>query len=213
MANQAPAQVDEAGGAVTREQSPIYSTAGLIRELRQTEIISSLTQYFRDPGASPDAPEEEIETLAIRHRFAIVLSQDCDLLWDFEARQKDQQGELNGVLIFELEPALEYRTKRKIGRDLWKPITQNKSDRYHFLEAVPKELDLLGRGLPQLLVDFKRCFTLPAEEVYRQFSLGGNPAERRCHLETPYREHLQNRMAYFLQRVVLPLDHRHSAEE
>jgi hypothetical protein len=48
----------------------------MAREIRQAEIITDLAQYTYDPE------EGAVETL---HKFAIVLSQDCDLLWDYEA--------------------------------------------------------------------------------------------------------------------------------
>jgi hypothetical protein len=108
------------------------------------------------------------------------------------------------VLIFEAEPWDSVRAKIR-GGDLWKPVGQNKSDRYHFLQAVPSELDLAGEGLPALVVDFKRFFTLPATEIERQIANG--EARRRCRLLSPYREHLQSRIAFYLQRVGLPEPH------
>ncbi len=99
-----------------------------------------------------------------------------------------------------------------IGRDIFKRIRQNKDDRYHFLEAIPPELDRQRQGLPQLIVDFRKYFTLPSDEIFRQCSFSKNPAMRRCRLEMPYREHLQSRAAFYLQRVMLPLDHNYVAE-
>src|SRR5262249_16344710 len=137
------------------------------------------------------------------------LSQDCDLLWDYEAVAKAEPTELNGVLIYELEPAEKAREKIR-GKDIWKRMRQNKDERYHFLEAVPPALDLCGEGLPDMMLDFKRCFSLPAKEIYRQMSQADG-AKRRCRLEMPYREHLQSRAAFYLQRVTLLLPHQASA--
>lgn len=139
------------------------------------------------------------------HYFAIILSQGCDLLWDYEAAAKGESAELNGVLVYELEPAEKARAKIK-GKDIWKRIRQNKDERYHFLEAAPAALDLCREGLPDLMLDFKRCFSLPAKEIYRQ-TAQPNAAKRRCRLEMPYREHLQG----YLQRVTLLLPHQPSA--
>jgi hypothetical protein len=187
--------------AISREQSPIYTILDMAREIRQAEIITDLAQYTYDPE------EGAVETL---HKFAIVLSQDCDLLWDYEAAAKSEPAELNGVLVYELETAEDARTKIN-GRDIWKRMRQNKDERYHFLELVPATLDLLGQGLPDMMIDFKRCFTLPAKEIYRQTKIDGG-ARRRCRLEMPYREHLQARAAFYLQRVTLLLSHRPSAD-
>jgi hypothetical protein len=59
-----------------------------------------------------------------------------------------------------------------------------------------------------MILDFKRCFTLPAHDIYRQINpSAGGSARRRSRLEMPYREHLQSRAAFYLQRVTLPLPH------
>jgi hypothetical protein len=185
------------GLEITRDQSPIYTCLELTRELRQAEIVANLSQYTYDPvDGAAETP----------HAFAIILSQDCDLLWDFDAIAKGQPAELNGVLIYELEPAQNAREKIK-GSDIWKRMRQNKDERYHFLEGVPAELDLCGEGLPEMMIDFKRCFSLPAKEIYRQIRLQDG-AKRRCRLQMPYREHLQSRAAFYLQRVTLLLPHR-----
>jgi hypothetical protein len=174
----------------------VYTTLELSRELRQSEIITNLSQYTYDP-----VHEEGLQTV---HPFAIILTQDCDLLWDFEARASKQSGELNGVLIFELESAPVSRTKIT-GSDIWKRIRQNRDDRYHILEAVPPHLDLVAEGLPAPVIDFKKYFTLPADEIYRQCGLSEGGARRRCRLEMPYREHLQHRASYYFRRVMLPV--------
>lgn len=165
-------------------------------ELRQSEIITDLVQFTYDPAAG-----EAIET---RHPYAIVLSQDCDLLRDYEARPKGRPRVLNGALLFELEPVETARPKLA-GSDIFKRIKRHGEDRYHLLEAVPTNLDLLGQGLPQLIIDFRRCYTMPPDEIYRQCALAGaGGSKRRCRLEMPYREHLQSRLAFYLQRVALP---------
>jgi hypothetical protein len=130
-----------------------------------------------------------------------VLAQDCDLLRDYEASQAGKISPLNGVLIYELEPSVEAK-KHLLGVS-WQPVTQNINERFHFLAAVPAACDALNLGLPDLLLDFRRYFTLPPKEIYRQCSPDGG-ALRRCRLQTPYREHLQNRAAFYFQRIALP---------
>lgn len=185
----------------TRDQAPIYTTGEVGRELRQCEIISDVVQYVYRPA--------EGAADAIRHPLVIVMSQDCDLLWDYESQsQPDKHPNLNGILLYELHPAAEYRG-RVPGSDVWRRVLQNKDDRYHFLEAVPPAKDLLGQGFPEMVIDFKRYFTAPPDEIYRQCALtDASGARRRCRLEMPYREHLQSRAAFYLQRVMLPLGHK-----
>lgn len=175
---------------------PAYTTADLDGELRQSEIITNLVQYtFHAPTG------EAIET---PHAYAIVLSQDCDLLRDHEAKTAGTSRDLNGVLLYELEPEDDIRPKLA-GRDIHRRILRHGEERYHRLEAVPPELDLLQQGLRALIIDFRRCYTLPADEIYRQCAMGAEDgASRRCRLEMPYREHLQSRAAFYLQRVALP---------
>jgi hypothetical protein len=182
----------------TRSESPIYTTAGLGAELRQSEILSNLFQYTVDPVAGSAS--------YVIHDYAIILTQDCDLLWDYEARQTDKDPLLNGVLVFEAETVDQFRPKVPPGRDIWKRIIDNRDERYHFLESIPESQDLLGAGIAALAVDFKRFFTVAAVEIERQFGVAAG-AKRRCRLEMPYREHLQARAAYYFQRVMLPLPH------
>ena len=58
-----------------------FTMAELANELRQGEIISGLAQYFYDPKNS------EVERIV--HPFSVILSQDCDLLRDFESRKAE----------------------------------------------------------------------------------------------------------------------------
>src|SRR5690606_6152742 len=78
----------------------IYETVDLSRELRQGEIISRLVQFIQGPDAAHPMP----------HQYAVVVSQDCDLLQDFEQRARGERGTLNGVLLLEAQPASLART-------------------------------------------------------------------------------------------------------
>jgi len=177
----------------------IYTIEEISNELRQGEILTGVVQYIYDPT------KEGFDI--IERPYVVILTQDCDLLWDFEARTKGEDRDLIGVLLYEAEPARNVRTTIG-GRDIWKRIIQNKDERYHLLEEVPSQFDAHNEGLPALVIDFKRYFTLEPDEVYRQ-CLTGNGAKRRCRVETPYREHLQTRAASYLQRVTLPEPHKY----
>lgn len=173
----------------------IYSADELSAELRQCEILSNVRQWLYDGGQ---------EVSAIIHKFCVIVTQDCDLLWDYESRQASKtDNHLSGVLLFEAE---NYETKRfslGAGTEPKNVARQNKNERWQFLPTVPAECDCSGTGIPELLIDFKRFFTLPPQELYRQCQMA-NGAVRRTRLLVPYREHLQARAAFFMQRVSLP---------
>jgi hypothetical protein len=174
------------------------------QELRQSEIITNLSQFTYAPVSGV--------ALETRHAYAIVMSQDCDLLRDYKAQAGGGRRVLNGVLLYELQRELEIRDTPGINARVWRQIRQNREERFHVLPPVPQDFDLLGEGLPELVIDFRRCFTLPPDEIYRQCTLDGpSGAKRRCRLATPYREHLQCRAAFYFQRVALPDDAQNEA--
>jgi hypothetical protein len=125
---------------------PEYAISNTEGELRQSEIITALVQFTYYP-----ADDEAAET---RHPYSIVLSQDCDLLRDYEARRDGDPPVLNGVLLFELE-SIDNIRPRLAGGDILRRIKRHSEERYHFLQAVSPELDLLGEGLPELIIDFR----------------------------------------------------------
>lgn len=180
----------------------IYSTDGLELELRQGEVISGVDRYIVDPAAESYVAEI--------NEFIVIVTQDCDLLQDYNQRKDGNVGSLCEVLVFPAAKAVDEWPRIK-GSDIKKRINNNKDERYHLLERVPPELDLEGHGLPALLIDFKRFFTIPPEELFRQIS--NRTAVRRCRLEMPYREHFQSRAAFYFQRIMLPVQHNFDYEK
>lgn len=173
----------------------------MTKEFCQSEILSHLAQYTYNPTSGRAAERY--------HGYVIIASQDCDIAQDYKNIVAKTESSMNGLLLYETFLALEVRDKIK-SNDQWNRIVQNRDDRYHYLEECPSELDLTGAGVPALIVDFKRYFTIDPSEAYRQCTLA-HGALRRCRLETPYREHFQNRAAFYLQRVMLPLPHKKPA--
>lgn len=177
---------------------PVYTAAGLERELRQGEIITDLVQYDYDLVAQG--------AIGINIPIAIVLSQDCDLLQDFEKIQNGEASSINGILLYEARLFSEGRSLLGTS-DKARRAKQNDEVRFQFLEEIPAAVDCLGLGIGAMIVDFKKFFTLSSANIYQQVSQEGN-AKRRCRLEAPYREHIQSRAAYYLSRVALPVPHR-----
>lgn len=166
-------------------------------EFRQGEIISGLIQYIYSP-ANGDLIEQA-------HPFVVIASQDCDLLQDFNKTKDGGDSDLNSILCYEARIASEIRTS-VAGSDIWKRVIQNNDERYHALQAPPPVADAREEGLPDLVIDFKRFFSISSEDL--RFQIGSGQAFRRSCLEPPYREHFQNRAAAYLQRVGVPEPHK-----
>ena len=163
------------------------------KPLRQCEIVSDLKQLTPIPGAGwSDAPDIEI----IDHPFAIVLSQDCDLEQDYQARfsePPDLRFQIPSILFCQASLATQKREEPKIG-NIWKQLTQNNLERFQYLAEVLVAEDARGAGFGPLVIDFRKYFSLPTADAYRQFELG---ATRRTVLKSPYLEQVSTRFAYY----------------
>jgi hypothetical protein len=170
---------------------------------------------------------QDIGVDEITHPFLIVMTQDCELAQDADARDIQKQAEQDAMLIndpdfkkkFDNAPKLrignvlfcegmptgDMKSILPPGKDIWKRIIQNKDERYHCLEACPSEQDLAEQSLPSLGCDFKRFFTMPADEVLKRIEL--SQTARRTRLVTPYAEHLLHRFCNFQARIPLPENH------
>jgi hypothetical protein len=182
--------------------------------LRQGEILSGIVQVRLklSPDGNLPSQNEPVEFQRVSHRFALIVSQDCELDWDFKARNhvqfEGQEVSLEKVVpnvLFGrvvLADALRGDIKKT---EFWKRIQQNKDERYHFLEKVAAECDLQQTGVPELSIDFKQYFTIPTDEIYARIAIG--EVQRRCRLTDPYLQHLSTRFFYFQNRVALPREH------
>ncbi|PWJ87822.1 hypothetical protein C8D77_114113 [Mesorhizobium loti] len=175
----------------------IYATVDPELEFRQGEIISGIVQYRYYPE---DGSVEEIP-----HAYALIASQDCDLLQDHNSKAATGASQLNSVLLYEAHETPILRSQ-VAGSDIWKRIVQNNDERYHALEAAHARFDLSNVGLPDLVVDFRRFFSISTADLAKQIQAG--TAARRCRLEMPYREQFQTRAAFYLQRVGVPEPHK-----
>lgn len=191
--------------------------ASVAREaLRQSEIVSNVIEYR--PIVVSDSPDSEVTFNIVTHPFAIVISQDCDLDWDHKARQLNvggQSGEpqstqadsklLNSVLFCEAYKAEDLRSQPGLNSTIWKRVSQNKDERYHFMQSIFPECDADGNGIPELTLDFKKYFAINASTLYHQLISG--VSTRRTVLEAPYAQHLSQRFSSYLARVALPADY------
>ena len=190
-----PPAIDDSEG---RSGISVYCSSEMSREIRQGEIITDIVQYSYD---------FEMEKAFGRPiPISLVVSQDCDLLQDFERTAQDQPSGLNGILLY--EGTLLSVARATLGNaEMARRVKKNLEDRYHYLESIPPEIDLMGLGIGPIVVDFKKFFTISPRDLYRQLKIDNGP-KRRCRLDMPYREHLQSRVSFYLARVALPQPHK-----
>lgn len=202
------------------EELKKYESSEKAGALRQGEILSKVEQFT----ATTSSENVNAQTLKrITHAYALIVTPDCDLEWDYQARQNNatQFKIVPNVLLCILLTASELAkrinsdktaSKRFEDSTIWKRITQNNEERFHFLEKIDAAADLQAKGTPlSLCVDFKDFFTVPTEDLYEKINEGRSL--RRCRLISPYREHFNNRFTYFQSRIALPEDHRYNRGE
>jgi hypothetical protein len=194
---------------------PIYKRPVPGTSLHQGEILSSLKQYAVVPESLDSTDGVRFKITA--HPIVIILSQDCDLIQQFNFRNRPasargtpeeeigrQLRELSAVLLCEVYDASHLKARNLLNTNEWKRVKQNKDDRYQYLHDVEPDEDLVGEGFSELGIDFRHHFTIPIDEIYMQL---GAEARRRTQLDTPWMEHLSIRFAYYLGRIGLPRDH------
>ena len=186
----------------------IYEKAPSSGPLRQGEIAGNLLQIT---VAVDTIGSDEIAVTPVVHPYAIVVSQDCDLEWDWDRRKSEDERDgiaaklMSSVLFCEVETAEVARNSPGINSNAWNLIRTDRDIRYEFLQRVEPNCDLLSKGLPELVVDFKRYFAIPVDEVYARFEMC--ELQRRCCFRAPYLQHLATRFYYYQYRVALPSPH------
>lgn len=167
--------------------------------IKQGDILNNLE--FKYVGNTDN------KVTSIPFDYWVILSQDCDLEWDFEHREEDspksQDKFLQTILVCPAFVADQFKagshmsqqglTMNKWEPDLWKGITRNNNYRIHYLEAGTDS------KFPALIIDFKRFFTVPREYLYQLL-----PTNYVISIDELFREALSQRFAYYLSRIALP---------
>lgn len=171
--------------------------------LSQGEIMENILELrpHISPEQSIDIPGSA-RLDPIEHKYAIVVSQDCDLEWDYSARQQATAGDklLQHILFCDLYSEDEIRNRSNLRSDLFKRVKQNQDERYHHLkEGFVGETQ---QTLPELYADFKLVFSLPSDFVYLLASRG--ISTRRAVLPPLYIQDFVQRLHNFLARVPIP---------
>ncbi len=201
------AQADNGASERDPVASGYYSRPKEGDYLHQGQLLRRVWQWVTkyDGNGKPVGFEPRV------HKLAVIVSQDCDLAQDFGSRRDDVwvETDLRSVLLCPALPAEELRSQRKeINRSFWPIVRSNKAERYQYLAQVPTEADAAAGGHEPILVDFKSYFSVRTVELYRQIrATDEESAALFTVLNTPWREHLQQRFASYQTRVGLPLDH------
>ncbi|MEM7556619.1 MAG: hypothetical protein AAF378_21475 [Cyanobacteria bacterium P01_A01_bin.84] len=187
----------------------IYRASNQKEALRQGEILTGVMQFRPVPDeSSPQMGNMQFKPIS--HPYAIIVSQDCDLDWDYAARQNNDKPYklLNSVMFCEVYTAqdIRFNKENKINSSEWNLVKSNRHKQYHFLEKVPSDCELSQEGLPELTADFKKAFAIDAGFVYYQ--INNNIAKRRSILECRYLEDFSHRYHAYQGRVALPEQHK-----
>ena len=169
--------------------------------LKDVEFIESVTITNGDISISK-----------IIFPLVIVLTQDCDLTWDYDSRQKDNQKcnqdkFLFSVLVAPLynyehfimgdhlselgqKMALISRNKNKTDN---KNLRNNENPRYHYLE-FDESVQIVNS-----VIDFKHYFSVNVEYLRKH-----KEDNYICTVSPLFRERISQRFSNFLSRIGLP---------
>lgn len=197
------------------EERVIYQASDKGSSLRQGEILTGVVQY--NPVINEITPElqklQELSFTPILHPYAIVITQDCDLDWDYNARRISNSSSaklLNSIILCEIDTAEAIRNTDGMNRKEWELVVAHRHERFYFFEKISPESEVEQEGLPELTADFKKVFGIEAATLYRQIELG--IVKRRAVLANPYLEHFSRRYHTFHGRVALPFQYESERE-
>jgi len=184
-----------------------YDIPSVSFPLRQGEVLCNLIEVTPATSEIEDLSNETktVPAYQTHYPFAIVVSQDCDLVWDWDARNQNQTeigpNIITHILFCELFEKQEVRYREGMNPRLWDWIESNQHERYHHFDEAP-----IGESgedsLPHLYADFKRTFSLPVDYTY--WLISTDNSTRKAVLVNPYLRDFIHRLHSFLSRVPLP---------
>jgi hypothetical protein len=183
----------------------IYERLDVDGSLRQGEILANVVHVRMDIHTiGTDKPA----IAPIQYPYAIVVSQDCDLEQDFNARQPEgaEYNKIPCVMFCEVQEAHLFRPQHggRLNSDAWGRVETYQDERYHYLASIPAAVLGIDAPLGPFGVDFKRYFCIPTDEVYHRLTLV-DEMTRLCRFTSPFLEHFSLRFAHFQHRVALPV--------
>lgn len=171
--------------------------------LRQGEIVANLLEpklQIAELTAIDSSQPAKVEP--VNHPYSMIVSPDCDLEWDYKARNDKALSHklLTNMMFCELFPPEDITDQSKRKSEAFRLIKHKQDQRYHYLETA--QVSGTDESLPELIADFKVTFSLPVEFVY--WLILTNQAIRKGGLLSPYLEDFMHRLYSFLGRVATP---------
>ncbi|MGQ0714402.1 MAG: hypothetical protein ACT4PJ_11830 [Gemmatimonadaceae bacterium] len=177
--------------------------------LRQGEILGEV--WVHQPLAPATAIQADGPLVAsTNHRFMVVLHADCDLLQDYNERDRARKA---GAAVDQSHPSLvpqvllcdayeESHARSRVGAsDLWRRIRQNQDERYHHIQSAAIA-NVQGPAFPPLILDFRRTFAIFTEALYAPLETG--EIHRLSLIPPVYLHDLMHRFFGYHSRVGLP---------
>jgi len=167
---------------------------------------------YVDHLESADLVGECCDVASVRYPLVVVLTQDCDLRWDYEVRRGNgattQDRRLLSVLVapaynaehvFTGDHLIELGIRArpfptKVNATERRILRQNQNPRYHYLEFADQV------DVSPSIVDFKHYFSVDAAYLEERKVAGFATA-----LPLFHREDVSQRFAAFLARIALPV--------
>ncbi|MGP8319185.1 MAG: hypothetical protein ACT6FD_00095 [Methanosarcinaceae archaeon] len=139
--------------------------------------------------------------------YIIVMTQDCDLEWDFNNRSEPAAAKhdkyLPTVLACPAYNAEKFKNgdhlksnglkMNKWGGDSYNKILQQNNTRFHYLEQNQ------ALQVPRLVIDFKHYYTIPRDALYMMYV-----EHYLVTINMLFRESLSQRFSNYLSRIGLP---------
>jgi hypothetical protein len=184
-----------------------------IKNPQNTQTTTKFKEYisqgdiFKDVEYIEYAIEEEgnVEISKIRFPYVMVLTQDCDLMWDYTNRDNANKRLISAIvaplynkdhfLLGEHLSTLGLKMNNLLtgSSSIVNSIMENKDRRYHSMSFDDETL-----GMTDMVMDFKHYFTVNLSY------LEDNKNNRVCRVSELYREQISHRFAHFLSRIGLP---------
>jgi len=189
--------------ALTYEEAPAFGA------LRQGEIVGPLWTHHAAYPPMPLARNKPVAVTSTLVDLSVVLSPDCDLLWDYEARfdllaEQDSSAEhpntVSEVQVCALHSYGQLRPRFAGDRPGWTRVTGNQDERYHRLEAA--RVGASDLYFHDLCIDFKKVTSVRTDSLYEGLTL--ESVRRAALLPETYVHHLVHRYSSFVARVAIP---------
>lgn len=195
----------------------MYDIADNNKAFRQQEILSDvhLPGGFIKP--QDNIQVNSIDLLAFTPRilkYAIIVSQDCDLEHDFNARQNERTSRhklLRDIILCELETKEvkipDAQTTGLLNSRELELVKNHRHERLFYVDSISADKDANEKGLPLLIADFKLVYGIDAEFLYFQTYQSWG-AKRHSILSSPYKEHFSQKYYAYHNRIGLPENYK-----